>query len=225
MFVELTNLLGYKFNNYAYLEEALTHPSYSLNHHTHSHLNYQRLEFLGDAVLGFIITELLLSSYPNEDEGSLAKRRAALVCQETLSAISLKLNLGKYIIMTHGEDNAGGRKNLHNLEDALEAIIGAIYLDGGIEQARGFIKCFWLEIIAQMKEVPKDPKTSLQEWAQQHGRAIPKYTIIESGGPAHAPFFIIEVSVDGYEKVSARAQNKKLAQKLAAIALLKQIQQ
>ncbi len=222
---ELTESLGYQFNNQALLEEALTHPSYSLNHHTYSHLNYQRLEFLGDAVLGFVITELLIKLYTKEDEGSLAKRRSALVCKDTLVRISLKLDLGKHLIMTHGEDNAGGRTNSHNLEDALEAIIGAIYLDGGIEQARGFINRFWLEIISQMQEVPKDPKTALQEWAQRHGRAIPKYTIIDSGGPAHAPFFTIEVSMDGYEKVSARAQNKKSAQKLAAIALLKQIQQ
>jgi len=220
---ELYQKIGYVFNNQDLLKEALTHPSSSINEYGKREENYERMEFLGDAVLCFVITELLISEYKLEKEGSLAKRRAALVCKDTLANIAEKFKLGEYLIMTEGEEHSGGRSNCNNLENSLEALIGAIYLDGGIDNVSKFIHKFWAPIAKEMKDAPKDPKTTLQEWSQKHGKKIPQYHIIESSGPSHAPIFTVEVTVEGLEPVNASANSKKLAERLAAELLLKNI--
>jgi ribonuclease-3 len=136
--------IGYKFKNPQLLKQALTHPSSKKNR---NEKDYERLEFLGDSVLGLLVSEILYSGFPNENEGKLAKRRAAIVCRDSLYNVAKHFSLGEYLILGVGEIQIGGRDNKANLENALEALIAAIYLDGGIESARSFVKKFFADFI------------------------------------------------------------------------------
>ncbi|MFV9875574.1 MAG: ribonuclease III [Rickettsiales endosymbiont of Dermacentor nuttalli] len=220
---QISNIIDYKFNKEELLIEALTHPSLSTLNNNVVKGNYERLEFLGDAVLGLIITEFLINEYGSEREGALAKRRSALICGEALSKIATQLGLGNFLMMTEGEKNGGGRKNKTNLENALEALIGAIYIDAGFEKVRQFVYKYWLPIARSVKIPPKDPKTALQEWAQKQGKPIPIYNVIDTKGPAHLPIFVVEVKVEGLKEISASASSKRLAERYAAELLLKEI--
>lgn len=213
----IEKVLGYKFKNKKLLEEALSHPSLD------NGVSYERMEFLGDSVLDIVISELLYEKHPDEKEGELAKRRAALICGATLSNVALSIGIGKYIKMSAGEESGGGRENSANLENVFEAIIAAIYLDGGIEPARKFINGLFEKLAGDMKEAPKDPKTSLQEWAQARGFPIPSYKMLKQEGPAHEPLFTIEVSVEGYDSVKAEGTSKKQAEILAAAKMLEKV--
>jgi ribonuclease-3 len=218
---DLQKVLGYQFRKINLLQEALTHPSLTQNKEVGK--NYERLEFLGDAVLGLIITELLIKEYPDEKEGALAKRRAALVCGKTLAQISQKLDLGSHIAMTVGEDLSGGRQNVTNLENSLEAIIGALYLDGGFTVATEFVHCHWFSFVQALSSPPQDPKTSLQEWAQKNGKPLPEYLATEVIGPSHSPLFTIQVSVQGLEPAIGKGLSKRVAERLAAENMLNKI--
>jgi len=214
---KLQEKTGYKFKKDALLKEALSHPSLG------GDKSYERLEFLGDAVLGLIISEMLYKNFPDDEEGHLAKKRAALVCGESLAKIAREINLGEHILMNAGEENANGRDNSANLENVLEALAGAIYLDGGLKAAQNLIEKYFSKLLTEMPEAPKDPKTELQEWAQARGLPIPDYNIIEQQGPAHAPLFKVEVSVEGHGKASAEGNSKKMAEREAAKLLLEKI--
>jgi ribonuclease-3 len=206
--------LGYSFRNTALLGLALTHPSLGKT------TSNQRLEFLGDAVLGLVITEMLYQLYPNEQEGELARRLASLVRGETLTAIAGELKLGDGLQLSASEAASGGRGAASNLEDALEAIIGAIYLDGGLEAARNFILPHWKSRADNVVTPPKDPKTALQEWAQGRSLSVPSYVVIEQSGPAHAPQFTVEATVEGHAPQRATGANKRAAEQEAAKKLL-----
>lgn len=218
--------LSYNFKDRSLLQEALTHPSISKQESEEKDFfNYERLEFLGDSVLGMVIAELLINKYPNEKEGELAKRQAGLVGGEALTEIGRKINIGRFIRMTQGEETMGGRENSSNIENALEAIIGAIYLDSGFDSAKGFINKHWEDLVENMKIPPKDPKTELQEWSQGRGLLIPDYKIVKTTGPSHSPFFEVQVTVEGLKPVVSEGYSKKEAEKNAARLLLKIIKE
>ncbi len=221
----MKKILDYSFKNPELLDEALTHPSLAIRSKNKDKIqyNYERLEFLGDAVLALLISEMLLSRYPDAKEGELASRRSSLISGDTISTLAHNLHLGDYLYLSQSEDIAGGRENASNLENAFEAIIGAIYLDGGLEAVRGVVLENWRELIESAKEPVKDPKTELQEWAQGLGKPIPTYTLVETSGPAHSPAFTVEARVEGHKPRSASANSKKKAEKEAALALLKDV--
>lgn len=198
---------------------ALTHPSCA-KVKDGAPYNNQRLEFLGDAVLGMMIAEMLYEMYPQEQEGELARRLAALVCGPVLVEIALRTGLSDAMILSDSESQHDGRNNPSNLEDACEALIGALYLDGGMDAARQFIHQHWHELARSVKQAPKDPKTGLQEWAQARGLPLPAYSVIREEGPAHAPQFTVRVSVKGHGEAEATASAKRHAEREAAEKLL-----
>lgn len=210
----LQDHLQYTFKNTALLELALTHPSLGKSQ------NNQRLEFLGDSVLGLIVARLLYDMFPTEPEGELARRLASLVRGETLTAVAREIDLGAELKIAGSEEKLGGRDNPSNLEDALEALIGALYLDGGLEAAERFVLPRWKELANKSPVIAKDPKTALQEWAQARGLSVPNYRLLHSTGPAHAPMFNMEVTLPGYPPAQAEAASKRAAEQLAAEALL-----
>jgi len=217
----LAEKLGHVFGQPKLLEGALTHPSLSGSRRKKG-AAYERLEFLGDRVLGLVIAEWLFETFPNADEGEMAKRHAALVNRDALRAIAMTIGLGKFIRLARGENAEAGRKNLATLPDAMEAVIGALYLDGGYDAARAFIHQYWRQNIA-VPETPADPKTTLQEWAQGQGLPLPVYRVVENSGPAHAPKFVVEASVKGFPPATAEGNAKRDAQKAAAAKLLETV--
>lgn len=214
---ELAAALHHRFRNAGLLCEALTHGSAA----GPDRASYERLEFLGDRVLGLIVADLLYARFPDENQGALARRHAALVCRDALARVAGTLELGRYMILSPGEEESGGRVNPALLADCCEAVIAALYLDGGLTAARAFITAHWEEPMEEAAATPpQDAKTALQEWAQ--GRAIsrPDYVMISQDGPPHDPVFEIEVRVGGQVPVVARASSKRLAEQRAAAEML-----
>ena len=218
----LAEKLGHAFADPSILEDALTHPSLAGSRPRKKGAPYERLEFLGDRVLGLAIAEWLYETFPAAAEGEMAKRHAALVNRDALRAVALDIGLAAFVRLARGEDAQAARKNLATLPDAMEAVIGALYLDGGFPAARVFIHRYWQKNIT-VSETPADPKTTLQEWAQAHGLPLPTYRVVENSGPAHAPKFVIEASVKGFPPAEAEGNSKRDAQKAAATKLLKTV--
>jgi len=222
--MSIEDIIGHDFANKRLLLEALTHPGCAENYNNLP-FNYQRLEFLGDSVLGLVIAEMLFKLYKDENEGSLAKRHAALVRSESLASVARNLGIAEYIRMSAGGRKGGNKRdNNSNLEDVCEALMGALYLDGGFEVARNFILKHWENLAKSMGEPPKDAKTSLQEWAQGRGLKLPVYTVIEVSGSSHAPEFTVEASVESGGRAVAKAAAKRQAEQLAAKALLQRLE-
>lgn len=211
----IEKILSVEFQDKALIKQALTHPSL-----TKKGPDYERMEFLGDHVLGLVICEELYNRYPQEDEGELTKRLAGLICGETLVKVARSLDLGEHIVMAASEAAGGGRDNKTNLENAMEAVIGAIYLDQGLGTAKEFILHNWSDLIDEMVEPPKDAKSSLQEWAQGRGLPLPDYEVVKTEGPSHAPMFEVKVTVQGQEPQSATGTSKRAAEQKAAEKLL-----
>ncbi len=214
--------IGYRFREQRLRDQALTHPSTAKTMAGQAY-NNQRLEFLGDAVLGMCVAGMLYEMYPNEAEGDLSRRLVSLVNGSVLAQVAVEWQLGDALILSPSEADAGGRTLSSNLEDACEAIIGAIFLEAGIEAVRPIVERFWKPLAESNRVPPKDPKTALQEWAQAAGTVLPDYKVIEESGPAHAPQFTVEVTVATGEAAYATAGSKKQAERLAAEALLVQI--
>jgi ribonuclease-3 len=204
------------------LQRALTHGSATARREAHLESN-ERLEFLGDRVLGLVIAEMLYARFPQEPEGALAKRYAALVCREALVGVAEELLLGGHVIVSKSEEEGGGRHNESLLADACEAVIGAVFLDGGYEAARAFVRARWAGLLEADARPPQDPKTALQEWAQGQGLPLPVYQETARTGPAHAPAFTVRVEVKGLEGVSAEGSSKRAAERNAARLLLEKI--
>lgn len=209
----LEEKLSYKFKDMALLARALTHPSAGPE-------NYQRLEFLGDRVLALTVADWLLRLFPEADEGELAIRFNALVRKEACAAVAARIDLGAYITMGAGEEKAGGRQKSAILADGCEALIAALYLDGGMEEATRFIEGQWAHLIDKHTEIPRDAKTALQEWAHASGLSAPTYRQTARKGPDHAPEFTVEVLVEGRKPLAAKGNSKRQAEQAAAQALL-----
>ena len=210
---KLQEALGYTFRNEAHLRLALTHPSTKLP-------DNQRLEFLGDAVLEFCVSDMLYHKYPKLHEGELTARRAALVCERTLSAIARSLDLGRCLIMGHGEEQTGGREKPSILADAVEAVLAAIYVDGGYEAARDVIRVLFAEDERLIAWRGHDDKSALQEYTQANGLELPSYAIIAQEGPDHNRRFTAQVSVMGKPISTGTGNSKKAAEQAAAKAAL-----
>lgn len=218
----LAEKLRHTFASIRLLEDALTHPSLSGARQRKKGAPYERLEFLGDRVLGLAIAEWLYETFPTASEGEMAKRHAALVNRDALRSVAMEIGLAQFVRLARGEDPQAARKNLATLPDAMEAVIGALYLDGGFPAAKAFIHTYWQRDIA-VSETPADPKTTLQEWAQAQSLPLPVYRVVESSGPAHAPKFVIEASLKGFPSAQAEGNSKRDAQKAAAVKLLEMV--
>lgn len=218
----LERRLGHEFANPGLLERALTHAS--RNAHGGGAVDtYERLEFLGDRVLGLVVADLLYHHFPEEEEGALARRFAMLVRRETLAEVAQDLDLGPAVILARGEEAAGAHENPAILSDCCEAVIAALYLDAGLETARRFIVEHWTLRLEADPTPPKDAKTELQEWAQGQGRPLPAYTEIGRHGPPHEPWFTISVEVEGEEAGEGSGSSKRQAEQAAAEALLAKV--
>jgi ribonuclease-3 len=227
----LAALIGHEFACSALLSEALTHrsvlpllkPGRRRVRRGAPPRNYERLEFLGDRVLGLIIADLLWHRFEREPEGPLTRRHAQLVRRDTLAEIAAEIGLDRHIQLSPSEAASGAARKPGILADVLEALIAAIYLDGGIAAARAFVERHWGPRIAEMEGPPRDPKTMLQEWVQARGLPLPDYRLAATSGPDHARQFTVAVRIAGQPEASATASSKRAAEAAAAAALLEQI--
>ena len=208
--------LGHRFADPALLVRALTHPSIVSD----ARPDNQRLEFLGDRVLGLVIAETLLAADETAAEGTLAPRLNALVRKETCADIAREIDLGAVLRLGRSETMSGGRRKTALLGDGMEAVIAAVYLDGGYTAAQALIRRLWGDRIETVDADARDAKTALQEWAQARGEAPPDYVEIAREGPDHAPRFTIEAQLSDGRKAAATATSKRQAEQLAARALL-----
>lgn len=212
--------IGYQFADPDLLNRALTHSS-AISPGKRVERSYQRLEFLGDRVLGLVVADMLYRRFPKANEGELSRTLNTLVRKETCAVIARQLEVGPELILGESEARTGGAEKEAILGDVTEAIIGAIYLDGGLEQARTFIERHFEEFIADGQTHRADAKTTLQEWAQARGLEPPTYVLVERTGPDHAPEFTIAIDLAGFDRISAIGPSKKIAEHKAAEDFLK----
>jgi len=221
---DLEGRLGYAFKDKALIDQALTHASIGdgarRTKHGRLHDN-ERLEFLGDRVLGLLTAELLLVTGPDLREGDLAPRLNALVNGGACAEVARRMGLGEALRLSGGETRTGGREKPSILADACEAVMAAVYLDGGLEAARAVYLRFWSAAAEDLASIrAKDPKTRLQEAAQARGKALPAYRVTDRSGPDHAPVFTVAVNVEGFTAALGRGPSRQAAEKAAAEALL-----
>jgi ribonuclease-3 len=220
----LETRLGHAFTNKALLERALTHAS--VGEGAPAGLggprDNERLEFLGDRVLGLLVAERLSNDFPTADEGQLSSSLHALVDKSACARVGEGLGVGPALRLSPGETKTGGRRKAGVIADAVEAILAAVYLDGGLDAARAvFSKAWATELAAPPSRTVTNPKSALQEWAQGLGRPLPTYRVLERTGSDHAPTFLVEASVDGVQPLTAQGRSRQEAEKAAATALLK----
>jgi ribonuclease-3 len=228
---DAARLLGHDFAQPALLAEALTHPSVlpitqkgkRRTRQATRPRDYERLEFLGDRVLGLVVADLLWRRFHAEAEGPLTRRHAQLVRRETLAAVAIEIGLDRVVQLSPAEAAAGAARNPAILADVVEAVIAAIYLDAGFDAAFAFVERWWGPRLADMERPPRDPKTLLQEWAQGRGLPLPEYRLLGTNGPDHALQFTIAVRVAGHDEASATASSKRAAETAAAASLLERL--
>ena len=212
--IELEKILKYNFKKSFLLEKALTHKSFNNN------INNEKLEFLGDRVLGLVISEKLLEKYPDEKEGIIDKKYANLVNKKTCLLIAKKINLKKFILL--GDSHKKLERSAEKISsDCLEAVVGAIYLDGGLKSAKKFILTFWKEYLIKSTVTLIDSKTKLQEFSLKNFKELPKYIFFKKTGPQHRPVFKTQVQIPNSKKVIGTGSSKKNAQQNGAFKLLK----
>ena len=208
--------IGHQFSKPELLVRSVTHSSMS----SPTRDDNQRLEFLGDRVLGLVMSQALLELDKSASEGQLAPRFNALVRKETCAEVAVDIDLGSVLKLGRSEMMSGGRRKLALLGDAMEAVIAAVYLDAGFDAAQAMILRLWGDRVTSVKADARDAKTSLQEWAQARGQTPPKYTQIARSGPDHAPVFTIEVTLASGQSDQATAGSKRTAEQMAAKSLL-----
>jgi ribonuclease-3 len=219
---ELCDKLEYEFDEIELLYEALTHPSAvkSGRHAGKSGGDYDRLEFLGDRVLGLVVAWDLLARFKDADAGQLARRYNELVRREALADVAREIGLGQYLVLARSERGAGGTNKPAILANACEALIGAMFLDGGLKPASRFIHRYWDAKAGALVRAPKDSKTELQEWAQSIGKDPPDYVLVDQRGAAHNLVFTMRVVVEGYVSAEGKGSSKRVAEQDAAAAAL-----
>ncbi len=210
----LEKVLGHHFDDQELLREALTHASVT---RSKAERDNERLEFLGDRVLGLLVSERLIKQFPDDSEGPLANRLNALVRKETCAEVGQMLGLDTALKLGRSED---GPVKPALVADACEAVLGALYLDGGLDAVETLFERFWLPLFERVIEEPKDCKTALQEFVQARGAPVPVYKVAERSGPDHAPIFIIEVAIDGFAPARGTGKSKRAAEQAAAKAML-----
>lgn len=214
-FSDLEARLGYRFRDQELAELALTHLSAQA-----AGRSYQRLEFLGDRVLGVVVAAQLYNAFPQASEGELSIRLAKLVRRETCAEIAAEWDVGPHVALGPGEARGGGRKKIAILSDVCESLIGAVYVDGGFEAARALILRAWGGRLTAEAEPARDAKTAVQEWAQARALAAPRYEEVSRSGPDHEPHFVMRVLLPGYEPEIGAAKSKRAAEQAAAQAFL-----
>ena len=220
MIKDLETAIGYRFQNITLLQNALTHSSYA-NEYWHDSLkSNERLEFLGDSILGMVVAEYLYRNFPDRPEGDLTRMRADMVCERSLALIAERIDLGAHLLLGNGEETGGGRQRDSILADAVESIIAACFLDGGMEPARTFIDTFVLTDVPVRKLRNADYKTALQELVQQKKNQVLAYALVEESGPDHDKHFVVQVSLNGTVVGIGEGRSKKKAEQDAAHAAI-----
>ena len=222
MIKDLEAAIGYKFHNISLLQNALTHSSYANERWHNSLLSNERLEFLGDSVLGMLVADFLYSTFPDRPEGELTRMRADMVCEHTLALVANRIHLGQHLQLGHGEERLGGRSRESILADATESVIAACFLDGGIEAARELIHRVLLDKEREelVEERRRDYKTELQELVQRKSDQVLRYELTGSSGPDHAKEFAFRVTLNGVTVGEGTGRSKKEAEQSAACAAL-----
>jgi ribonuclease III len=216
----LGSRIGYRFKDTTLAEKAMTHVSSPSTHGGERGQSYQRLEFLGDRVLGLVVAALLYEAFPEASEGELSLRLARLVRRETCAEVAARLELGDFVRLGEGEAKAGGRKKAAILGDLCESLLGAVYLDGGIKPAAGLVETHWRALLNSSHGAERDSKTAMQEWAQARALPTPRYEEVKRSGPAHRPHFVVNVMVEGFDAEPGEAGSKRAAEQEAARAFL-----
>ena len=220
--VALEEALGHRFADPDLLRSAVAHSSLARRPGTVKADGFDRLEFLGDRVVGLVAAELLLARYPGDGEGDIARRYAALVNKDSLARLARTMDLGRFLQLSPGEKQAGGGENPAVLADAFEAVVAALYRDGGWEQARRFLVDRFEVLVEELAVPPQDAKTALQEWAQSRGRSLPVYRTLKMSGPAHRPLIEVEAKIEGLPPATATGPSRRAAEQAAASTLLEQ---
>ena len=220
MIKDLEEAIGYRFKNITLLQNALTHSSYANERWHNSLLSNERLEFLGDSILGMVVAEHLYKQFPDRPEGELTKMRADMVCESSLAVIADKIGLGQHLLLGHGEDRLGGRNRASILADAVESVIAASFLDGGMAAAEGFIRSFVLTNVPVKRMHNTDYKTTLQELVQQKKNQVLTYVLTGESGPDHDKVFCVDVLLNDERVGSGTGSSKKRAEQAAAQSAL-----
>ena len=220
MIKDLEEAIGYRFQNITLLQNALTHSSYANERWHNSLLSNERLEFLGDSILGMVVAEHLYKQFPDRPEGELTKMRADMVCESSLALIADKIGLGQHLLLGHGEDRLGGRNRASILADAVESVIAASFLDGGMAAAEGFIRSFVLTNVPVKRMQNTDYKTTLQELVQQKKNQVLTYVLTGESGPDHDKVFCVDVLLNDQCVGSGTGSSKKRAEQAAAQSAL-----
>ena len=223
MISDLEKAIGYRFRDITLLQNALAHSSYANERWHNSLMSNERLEFLGDSILGMTVADYLYRNFPDRPEGELTRMRADMVCEKTLAAVANQIGLGRHLLLGHGEEQGGGRSRESILADAVESIIAACYLDGGFESAGAFIRSFILCHVPVKQLQNVDYKTKLQELVQRKKNQVLTYALVGESGPDHDKSFLVEVSLNGSVVGQGSGRSKKRAEQDAARAAIERL--